>query len=73
MSKFDYGDRAKVADFAEIDLRPGAIVWVVGVFADRPSGGYFEKFPTGVVYSVEYEDGTSTEIHEDLLMRLEDT
>lgn len=73
MPKLDYGDRANVADSAGIDLRPGALVWVVGVFSDRPSGSYFEKFPAGVVYSVEYEDGTSTEIHEDQLVRLEDT
>lgn len=47
---------------------PNGRACVVGVFEDRPSGVYFDKFPLGVVYTVEFEDGSSGEIHEDNLV-----
>jgi hypothetical protein len=28
---------------------------------------YFDKFPPGVVYSIEYEDGESADVHENFL------
>lgn len=30
-------------------------------------GEYLKKFPPGVIYSVEYEDGNSVDIHEENL------
>ncbi len=45
------------------EMRPGEKAWIVGVFESQP-GKYFEKFPEGVVYTIEFEDGTSTEAHE---------
>lgn len=50
---------------AEQPLRPGATVYVVGVHegAGR-SGSYFDRFPDGVVYTIEYEGGVSIEVHE---------
>ncbi|MCR1768205.1 hypothetical protein [Burkholderia glumae] len=66
MTKFDYADIVRVLGTASPDFRPGARAWIVGVFEDRP-GKYFDRFPPGVVYTIEYEDGSSVEIHESLL------
>lgn len=63
MPTFDYGDVVQVRLDASNDLRPGSKAWVVGVFETRP-GPYFDKFPEGVVFTIEYEDGSSLEIHE---------
>jgi len=63
MPKFDYNDIVKVRSQADPKLRRDRAC-IVGIFTDRP-GPYFEKFPTGIVYTVEFEDGTSDEIHED--------
>ncbi|MGJ7903513.1 hypothetical protein [Lysobacter sp. 1R34A] len=67
MSKFTYDDIVRVAEAADGPLRPGSIGWVVGVFEDRPPGAHFSRFPPGVVYTVEYEDGAANEIHESWL------
>jgi hypothetical protein len=48
---------------------PGAKAWIVGIFTERP-GPYFDSFPTGVIYTIEYEDGSSTEMHEADLSRV---
>jgi hypothetical protein len=60
---FNYDDIVKVRIQADKELRPGEKAWIVGIYEDRP-GPYFDKFPAGVVYSIEYEDGTSTQVHE---------
>lgn len=70
MTKFTYNDIVKVVDSAPPELRPGCKAWVVGVFEDRP-GKYFDIFPEGVVYSVEFEDGVSIEIHESNLHKFD--
>jgi hypothetical protein len=61
--KYTYDDAVKVRASADPELRPGATAWVVGVFETRP-GPFFDRFPEGVVYTVEFEDGSSTEVHE---------
>jgi hypothetical protein len=66
--KFDYDDIVKVVEDAPESLRPGQKAWIVGVFVDRP-GKYFEQFPEGTVYSIEYEDGSCVEVHEAYLIR----
>ena len=63
MPAFNYGDVVRVRLGASSDLRPGSKAWVVGVFETRP-GPYFDKFQEGVVFTIEYEDGSSLEIHE---------
>lgn len=63
MSKFTYDDIVRVRDSASSELRPGHKAWIVGVFEERP-GKWFDRFPDGVVYTVEFEDGVSIEIHE---------
>jgi len=60
---FNYDDVVKVRRDASSELRPGAKAWIVGVFETRP-GKFFDKFPEGIVYSIEFEDGSSIEIHE---------
>jgi hypothetical protein len=70
--KFNHGDPVQVRAEANGEFRPGAEAWIVGVFAARP-GPYFDKFPEGVVYTIEFEDGSSLEIHEkDLEARTSD-
>lgn len=66
MAKFTYDDIVKVLVDAPPEQRPGERAWVVGVFEDRP-GKYFDAFPPGVVYSIEFEDGSSIEVNESLL------
>ncbi|RUL78263.1 hypothetical protein [Dyella choica] len=64
MSKFTYNDivSVRVNDGADSPRK----AWVVGIFEKRPQQGtYFDKFPPGVVYTVEFEDGSSTQFHED--------
>ncbi|MDP3669273.1 MAG: hypothetical protein Q8R69_06250 [Telluria sp.] len=63
MPKFSYNDIVRVRLEAPPELRRDR-GWIVGIFEDRP-GPYFDKFPKGVVYTIEFEDGTSDEVHED--------
>jgi hypothetical protein len=65
--KFNYDDIVRVKANARAELRPGERAWIVSVFEQRPKGSYFDRFPEGVVYSIEFEDGSSTEVHEDEL------
>jgi hypothetical protein len=69
-NKFTFDDTVRVRQDGPKSLRPGEKASVIMVFLphDR-SGHYFERFPPGVVYSIEYEDGEMTDIHEDLLLR----
>jgi hypothetical protein len=60
--KFTYNDIVRIKHDSEPTLQHGR-AWVVGIFEER-EGDYFKKFPEGVVYTIEFEDGTSTEVHE---------
>ncbi|MGN6223066.1 hypothetical protein [Pseudoxanthomonas sp.] len=64
MNKYTYDDIVRVIPSAEKRLRPGAIAWVIGVFEERPAGEHFARFPAGVIYTIEYEDGEAVDIHE---------
>lgn len=66
MAKFDYNDVVRAIASADQRYRPGDRAWIVGVFENDPSP-WLRRFPPGVVYSIEYEDGSSLEIHETLL------
>ncbi|GAB2176086.1 hypothetical protein DLREEDagr8_16440 [Dongia sp. agr-C8] len=55
--KADYDDVVKFVKDAPANLRPDQKAWIVGIFVDRP-GRFFERFPQGIVYSIEYEDGS---------------
>ena len=69
MSKFTWGDSVQIAEGAPADLRPGSMAVVVGLSEER-HGSFLERFPHGMVYTVEYEDGSSVELHEDHLVAL---
>jgi hypothetical protein len=62
-ARFDYNDMVRVQK-ASTDLsRLGALAWIVGVFVER-KGPYFDQFPEGPVYTIEYQDGASHEAPE---------
>ncbi len=60
---FDYGQIVQIAPDAPSDCRPNSKAWIVAVIEDRERFP-LKHFPDGVVYSVEYEDGSSTDVHE---------
>ena len=62
--KFTYDNVVHVRSTASPDLQPGSTASIVGVFETRP-GPYFDKFPAGTVYTIEFEDGPPLEIHEE--------
>ena len=63
MCKFFYNDIVRVRNLAKVELRPGDKAWIVGIEKER-RGSYFERFPPGIVYAIEYEDGFAADIHE---------
>ena len=73
MAKFTWGDRLQVADSVPAKLRPGAVVWVVGVHeGETRRGTHFDQFPAGTVYAIEYVDGVMDDIHETQLQPIDD-
>lgn len=66
MPKFDYDDIVSAISTAPISARPGNKAWIVGVFENR-RGEFLKSFPEGVVYLIEFEDGTSIEVAESQL------
>ena len=64
--KFDYDDVVRVIADAPSQCRPGEKGWIVGVYEER-TGAFLEKFPIGTVYTIEFEDGSSAEVHEKYL------
>jgi len=70
MTKFTWGDLVQVIEGASAALRPGSFASIVGVSEDR-QGAYFDRFPPGVIYTIEYGDGESVDIHEDELRLIE--
>ena len=69
MNKFNYDDMVTAKDNAPKELRRGKSAWIVGISKQEDrKGAYLEKFPKGVVYTIEFEDGSSVEALEaDLL------
>lgn len=66
MPKFNYDDIVRVNVGVESNLRPGERAWIVGITpAERRLGSYYEKFPDGVIYTIEFEGGDSIDVHED--------
>jgi phospholipase C len=68
MSKFAFDDTVRIKDNAPNSLRRGQKASVTMVFLPHDRvGSYFDQFPPGVLYSIEYEDGESADAHEDFL------
>lgn len=70
MTKFSYSDIVTTTNMSTLRLRTGDRAWVVGIsHSCERMGEYLEKFPEGVVYTIEFEDGCSTDVEEkDLLL-----
>lgn len=69
MPKFTWGASVRIAEGAPVSVRPRSVAVVVGISEQRERhGSYLDTFPSGVVYTVEYEDGSSAEVHEDHLI-----
>ncbi len=73
MAKFTYDDIVMIRGGAPAKFRPGARAWVIAVFETREKrpGKYFDAFPNGAVYTIEFEDGFTAEVHEDDLEKVE--
>lgn len=65
---FAWNDSVFVAEDAPTPLRPGAIASVVGISRQYERfGTYLDRFPTGNIYTVEFDDGVSEDIPQGLL------
>lgn len=73
MSKFTWGNAVQISNDAPASVRRGGSGVVVGVSeqAER-HGSYLDRFPHGVVYTVEFEDGSDADVCEDDLVLLPD-
>jgi hypothetical protein len=72
VTKFTWGDSVRIAGAAPAHLRPGSAGAVVGISEQHErSGSYLEEFPSGVVYNVEFGDGSTAQVQEDYLIPLE--
>ena len=68
MGRLTCNDTVRVKPEAPQQLRPGALASVVGVHEGETRWGkYMEQFPAGAVYTIEFEDGSSVNLHESLL------
>ena len=68
MPRFTYDDTVKVSSSATTELRPGALASVVATsLREERSADFLKRFPIGVVYTIEFEDGSSVHIQEDLV------
>ena len=69
-NKYTWDDIVIAKPGAAEELRPGQRAWVVGMSSqEKRKGSYLEKFPEGWVYTIEFEDGSSTEAAEsDLIL-----
>ena len=63
MPKFTYDDIVRVCANSSTKLASPKKAWVVSVI-EKSLGSHFDQFPPGVVYTVEFEDGSATDVHE---------
>lgn len=68
MATFTYNDTVRVKLVAPAQYRPGELASIVGISlqAER-SGDFLKAFPHGILYTIEFEDGSSMQLHEDLV------
>jgi hypothetical protein len=70
MAKFTFNDAVRVKRSAASDYRPGELASVVMVHEGSTRwGSYMDRFPVGAVYTIEFEDGHSVNLHEQDLER----
>ena len=57
---YTWGDEAYIRDDVQRDLRRGALVAIVGLSeVSERSGDFLAQYPHGLLYTIEYEDGSS--------------
>ena len=67
--KFTYDDVVLIRAGSGLPDRNGARAWIIAVFpelSERP-GPALDYLPDGPTYTVEFEDGSTAETHEDWL------
>ena len=65
MARFGFDDTVRIKATAPSPLRAGALASVIMVFPENErESEYLKSFQPGTVYSVEYEDGESADVHE---------
>ena len=65
---FTWNDIVEAVEDADPLLRPGSRSWIVGISAQHErSGSFLQEHPTGFVYTIEFEDGSSVSAPEDKL------
>ena len=68
MAPFTYNDTVRVKQAAPAQWRPGELASVVGISLEAERSGEFLKtFPHGILYTIEFEDGSSVQLHADLV------
>jgi len=73
-TKFTWNDIVTAKAGAPPETRPGERAWVVGILTEAARyGSLLEQFPTGIVYDIEFEDGSSVSVHEGTLDAFEVT
>jgi hypothetical protein len=72
MARFTWGDSVRIRLDAPPNYRPGEYAAVVGVVeATFRNGPYFDSFPPGALYTVEYADFSSQDVPEESLQPFE--
>lgn len=68
MTKFTYNDIVTAVEGSELELRPGEKGWICGVYekAERAKR-FIDKYGSGAVYLMEFEDGEAVQAHESQL------
>lgn len=70
MALYTWNDTVRVIATALAKARPGELASVVNIHErETRQGAYFDQFPDGAVYTIEFEDGSSVEVHESQLAR----
>lgn len=65
---FIWDDLVVVAEHARPSQGPGALASIIGISRQyERSGTYLEEFPTGNVYTVEFDDGSSVDVPQGML------
>jgi hypothetical protein len=74
LAKYTWNDLVKAVSGAPEKWRPGAFASVVGISEESERrGSYREEFPHGVVYTIEFADGSSVDVEEASLEAVPDS
>jgi hypothetical protein len=72
MAKYAYNDIVRVSAGSIVPQRIGERAWIVGFSPEEErTGAFLQRFPKGMVYTIEFEDGSSVEVPEDDLELVE--